>query len=107
MLEQVSKAGAAFVLIARPDVVINRNRNDRHGMVLVEDDPQSVVQSNLFDWCVWNLKSFLHRKPDFPRLRKLEERRGMRQKILARNGGIKQRRSTLPAASHRMEHQNQ
>ena len=29
-------------------------------MVFVEDDPQTVLKFELFDWRVWNLKSFLH-----------------------------------------------
>jgi len=29
-------------------------------MVFVQHDPQTVAESELFDWGDWNLKSFLH-----------------------------------------------
>jgi len=62
VLEQVSKAGAALRLIPRAHVVINADRNDRHGLVLVEDNPQTIIESELFYRGVWNAKMFLHLK---------------------------------------------
>ncbi len=29
-------------------------------MLFVQHDAQAVIEGELFDWCVWNLKSFLH-----------------------------------------------
>ena len=63
VLKQVSKAGTPLGLVARANVVVNADRNYRNGFVLVQDDPQSVVQRELFDGCVWNEKRILHAKP--------------------------------------------
>ena len=63
VLKQVSKPGAALGLVARANVVINADRNYRNGFVLVEDDPQTVVQRELFDGCMWNEKRSLHVNP--------------------------------------------
>ena len=54
------KARAAFAFVARTHVVIDGDGNDRDRMVFIQDDPQSVVESELFDGGNWNLESFLH-----------------------------------------------
>ena len=59
----MSKAGAAFGFVARTNVVVNADRNYRNGFVLVEDYPQAVLQRELFDGCVWNVKRIMHAKP--------------------------------------------
>ena len=62
VLEQMRESGAAFGFVARTDVIVNADGNDRHGLILIEDDPQSVIESELFDRGVWNWKSLLHLK---------------------------------------------
>src|SRR5689334_10054087 len=64
MLKQVRETGAALRLVARADIVINAHRDDRHRLVLVQDYTESVVECELFDRRVWNLKSFLHVESD-------------------------------------------
>ena len=56
----MGEPGAAFAFVARADVVIDGHRNDRHRMVFVKHNPQTVIESELFDWGDRNLKSFLH-----------------------------------------------
>lgn len=61
VLEQVRKARPAFTLISRAHIVINRDGNYRDRMVLVQNDAKTVIQTELFDRCVWNLERFLHK----------------------------------------------
>ncbi len=60
VLEKMSKARAAFALVARAHVVINSYRDYGHRMIFIQDDSQSVIESELFDGGDWNLESFLH-----------------------------------------------
>src|SRR2546425_1064283 len=60
VLEEMGEPGAPLSLVARAYVIIDGNRNDWHRMLFVQNDAQAVIEGELFDWCVWNLKSFLH-----------------------------------------------
>ena len=44
VLEQVREAGVAGALVLRTDVIPEIDRDDRAGVILVEQDVQSVVQ---------------------------------------------------------------
>ena len=63
VFEQVGKSGPAFTLVTRAYVVINCDRNDRNGMIFIQNNAQAVIQTELFYGCMWNLKSFLHDSP--------------------------------------------
>ena len=63
VLEQVGKSRPAFTLVTRAYVVINRDRNDRNGMIFIQNNAQAVIQTEFFYGCMWNLKSFLHDSP--------------------------------------------
>ena len=40
---------APLALVARPHVVVDRDRHDRHRMILAQDDAQAVRERELFD----------------------------------------------------------
>jgi hypothetical protein len=67
VLEEMRKACAAFALIARTDVVIDRNRHHRNGSVFIQNHSQTVIENELFDGGGWNLESFLHVLSDLNR----------------------------------------
>src|SRR5215813_13893543 len=73
VLEQMRKTSATFRFVTRADVVVDADGNDRHRLVLIQDNAQSIVESKLFDRRVWNLKSFLHVESD-PNLRWINDR---------------------------------
>ena len=60
VLKQVRETRAPFRLVARTNVVVNADGDNRHRLVLVQNDAQSILEGELFDQSVWNLKSFLH-----------------------------------------------
>ena len=47
MLEQMGEAGLAVGLVLRADIVPDRDRDDRRLAVLVDDDPEAVVEGEL------------------------------------------------------------
>jgi len=49
MLEQMRKSGAAGLLICRPDVIPEVDRNDRRGVIFRERNEQPVVQAKCVD----------------------------------------------------------
>jgi hypothetical protein len=48
VLEQVSEPGTSLAFVSRADVVINGDRNNRHGLIPIQDDPQTVREGKLF-----------------------------------------------------------
>jgi hypothetical protein len=60
VLEEMRETGAAKFLVARTDVVINDNGNNRHCGISAENYAQAVTESELFDWCYWELKVLWH-----------------------------------------------
>ncbi len=60
VFEEMGEPGAPFAFVARAYIVIDRHGNDWHRVVFVQNDAQAIIEGELFDWCVWNLKSFLH-----------------------------------------------
>ena len=47
VLEQVREPGHAGALVLRPDVVPDVDRDDRHVMVLVDDDVEAIGERSL------------------------------------------------------------
>ena len=47
VLEQVREPGAALALVARADVVVHRNREDRRGVILRDDHAQPVLEAGV------------------------------------------------------------
>ena len=60
VLEQMRKPGAVLALVARPDVVIDGDRDNRDGIVLIQHDAQAVRERVFLDfkWC--KFKIFRH-----------------------------------------------
>ena len=49
MLEQMGEAGPSRPLVTGPDIVCDTDRIGRRAMILGEDNPQTVVQSEFFE----------------------------------------------------------
>jgi len=49
VFKEMGKTRAAFSLIPRPDVVINRNSDHRHRIITVQDDPKPVLKLVFLD----------------------------------------------------------
>ena len=47
MLKQMSKPGAALHFVARADIVVDGDRNNRSGVIFGEDDAESVLECKL------------------------------------------------------------
>ena len=65
VFEQMRKACTTRAFVSRTDVVINRNRYDGDRAVLVQNHTKAIVEGELIDRCMRDLKSFLHRLARF------------------------------------------
>src|SRR2546427_6458106 len=67
VLEEMSESGSSLALVARPNVVINRDRHGRHGLVPAQHHAESVRKRKLLDWCLWESECLWHFSSRFAR----------------------------------------
>jgi hypothetical protein len=56
----MSKPCAAVTLVARPDIVIDRDRYDRYGVIAIQHDTKPILEKIFLDFEGWQFKGAGH-----------------------------------------------